>query len=107
MIYNLGVWEEKVFSDDDAFLDDADEAVIEMANINITASILLLKRLVPRLLGEQQAATDLDGLDSRLRHAQRMWSTAQRASAGRQRWPATTEAGRPLDAKSWFALWYT
>jgi hypothetical protein len=47
VIYNLGVWEEKAFSDDYAFLGDGDETVVDMVNTNITATILLLKRLRP------------------------------------------------------------
>jgi len=71
VIYNLGVWEEKAFSDDYAFLDDVDEAIAEMVNINITATILLLKRLVPRLLGSSKPQLILTGSTSGLRQSGR------------------------------------
>ena len=71
VIYNLGVWEEKAFSDEYAFLEDADEAIAEMININITATILLLKRLVPRLLGSSEPQLILTGSTSGLRQSGR------------------------------------
>lgn len=71
VIYNLGVWEEKAFSDDYAFLDDADNAIIEMVDINITATILLLKRLVPRILGSSKPQLILTGSTSGLRQSGR------------------------------------
>ncbi|MGK5031317.1 SDR family NAD(P)-dependent oxidoreductase [Janthinobacterium sp. MDT1-19] len=71
VIYNLGVWEEKAFSDDYAFLDDADEAIVDMVNTNITATILLLKRLVPRLLASSKPQLILTGSTSGLRQSGR------------------------------------
>lgn len=71
VIYNLGVWEEKAFSDEYAFLDDADDAIVDMININITATILLLKRLVPRLLGSSKPQLILTGSTSGLRQSGR------------------------------------
>ena len=71
VIYNLGVWEEKAFSDDYAFLDDSDEAIVDMVNINITATILLLKRLVPRLLNSRKPQLILTGSTSGLRQSGR------------------------------------
>ncbi|MDN2711728.1 SDR family NAD(P)-dependent oxidoreductase [Janthinobacterium sp. SUN118] len=71
VIYNLGVWEEKAFSDEYAFLDDADEAIVDMVNTNITATILLLKRLVPRLLGSSKPQLILTGSTSGLRQSGR------------------------------------
>ncbi len=71
LIYNLGVWEEKAFTDDYAFLDDGDEAIVDMININITATILLLKRLVPRLLASPKPLLILTGSTSGLRQSGR------------------------------------
>lgn len=50
LIYNLGIWEETAFTDDYKFFDDSDESIVGMVNINITGTILLLKRLIPKLL---------------------------------------------------------
>lgn len=44
LMYNLGVWEEAVFSDEYRFLDDVDESIVEMVNTNIIGVILLLKK---------------------------------------------------------------
>lgn len=71
VIYNLGVWEEKAFSDDYAFLDDTDEAIVDMVHTNITATILLLKRLVPRLLNSRKPQLILTGSTSGLRQSGR------------------------------------
>jgi short-subunit dehydrogenase len=50
LIYNLGVWEQMAFTENYSFLDDEDDSILAMVNINIATTILLLKRLVPRLL---------------------------------------------------------
>lgn len=71
VIYNLGVWEEKAFSDDYAFLGDADDTIVDMVNTNITATILLLKRLVPRLLASKKPQLILTGSTSGLRQSGR------------------------------------
>ena len=71
VIYNLGVWEEKAFSDDYAFLEDTDDAIVDMIHINITATILLLKRLVPRLLNSRKPQLILTGSTSGLRQSGR------------------------------------
>ncbi|MGK5077778.1 hypothetical protein [Janthinobacterium sp. HLX7-2] len=41
----LGVWEEKAFGEDDAFLNAADGAIVDMIYLNVTVSILQPKRL--------------------------------------------------------------
>lgn len=71
LIYNLGVWEDKAFSDDYAFLADADEAITRMVDINISATLLLLKRLVPRLLLSRKPQLILTGSTSGLRQSGR------------------------------------
>lgn len=71
LICNLGIWEEKAFSDDYAFLDDADDVIANMVNTNITATLLLLKRLVPRLLHAHKPQLILTGSTSALRQSGR------------------------------------
>ena len=51
IIYNLGIWETRAFEDDYSFLQDDDAQILEMVSVNIGATLLLLKRLLPRLLG--------------------------------------------------------
>lgn len=70
LICNLGIWEEKAFSDDYAFLGDADDVITTMVNTNITAT-LLLKRLVPRLLHAHKPQLILTGSTSALRQSGR------------------------------------
>lgn len=71
VIYNLGVWEEKAFSDDYTFLGDTDDTIVDMVNTNITSTILLLKRLVPRLLASGKPQLILTGSTSGLRQSGR------------------------------------
>lgn len=71
LIYNLGVWEEAAFSDEYRFLDDTDESIVEMVNTNITGTILLLKRLIPKLLGTTNPRLILTGSTSGLRQSGR------------------------------------
>lgn len=71
LIYNLGIWEEAAFSDEYRFLDDADESIVAMVNTNITGTILLLKRLIPKLLGSTNPRLILTGSTSGLRQSGR------------------------------------
>lgn len=71
LIYNLGVWEVAAFSDEYRFLDDADESIVAMVNTNITGTILLLKRLIPKLLGSTNPRLILTGSTSGLRQSGR------------------------------------
>jgi len=71
LIYNLGVWEETAFSDEYKFLDDADASIVAMVNTNITGTILLLKRLIPKLLGSTSPRLILTGSTSGLRQSGR------------------------------------
>lgn len=71
LIYNLGVWEETAFTEEYGFLNDADESIVEIVSINITATILLLKRLIPRLLRSSQRLLILTGSTSGLRQSGR------------------------------------
>jgi len=71
LIYNLGIWEETAFTDDYKFLDDSDESIVGMVNINITGTILLLKRLIPKLLNSSHPRLILTGSTSGLRQSGR------------------------------------
>lgn len=71
LIYNLGVWEEAAFTEKYEFLEDADESIVAMVNINITGVILLLKRLIPKLLGSSSPRLILTGSTSGLRQSGR------------------------------------
>lgn len=50
LIYNLGLWEAEAFEAHYSFLDDHDAQLQRMVDCNITATILLIKRLPPLLL---------------------------------------------------------
>ncbi|MBN3816272.1 SDR family oxidoreductase [Paraburkholderia sp. Se-20369] len=71
LIYNLGIWEEKAFTDAYAFLDDSDDTIANLVNVNVTATLLLLKRLVPRLLHAAKPQLFLTGSTSALRQSGR------------------------------------
>lgn len=71
IIYNLGIWEERAFEDDYSFAGDSDERIVEMVDVNITATILLLKRLMPRLLRSPRPKVILTGSTSGLPHCGR------------------------------------
>lgn len=71
LIYNLGIWEEEAFTEAYSFLEDSDETIVDMVNVNITGTILLLKRLIPRLLGAQKPQLIITGSTSGLRQSGR------------------------------------
>lgn len=71
LIYNVGIWEEHAFSEHYAFLDDSDESITRLVEVNITATLLLLKRLVPKLLGTPRPQLILTGSTSALRQSGR------------------------------------
>ncbi|EZH78933.1 dehydrogenase [Ectopseudomonas composti] len=66
IIYNLGIWETRAFEDDYSFLQDDDAQILEMVSVNIGATLLLLKRLLPRLLGGAKPQLILTGSTSAL-----------------------------------------
>ncbi|QKW57034.1 SDR family oxidoreductase [Stenotrophomonas sp. NA06056] len=66
LIHNLGIWEETAFSDDYDFLNERDTALAQLVDVNITATLLLLKRLLPRLLGGRRPQLVLTGSTSAL-----------------------------------------
>ena len=54
LIYNIGVWEQYAFTEQYAFLSDSDASISRLENVNITGTLLLLKRLIPKLLGSSR-----------------------------------------------------
>lgn len=66
ILYNLGVWEEQAFSSAYDFLTDSPAQIARMVNINVTATILLLQRLIPRMLGGPKPQVILTGSTSGL-----------------------------------------
>jgi NAD(P)-dependent dehydrogenase (short-subunit alcohol dehydrogenase family) len=66
LIHNLGIWEETAFSDDYDFLNESDSALAQLVDVNITATLLLLKQLLPRVLGGRRPQLVLTGSTSAL-----------------------------------------
>ncbi|MGI9316991.1 MAG: SDR family NAD(P)-dependent oxidoreductase [bacterium] len=66
IIYNLGIWEEGAFSNSYHFLKSSDEEIVNLINTNIISSILLLKRLIPKLLKSKRPQIVLTGSTSGL-----------------------------------------
>lgn len=66
ILYNLGVWEEHAFSEDYDFLTDSPAEIARMVDINVTATILLLQRLIPRVLRARKPQVILTGSTSAL-----------------------------------------
>ncbi|MBC3485422.1 SDR family NAD(P)-dependent oxidoreductase [Pseudomonas sp. SWRI50] len=66
LIYNLGLWEAEAFSEHYSFLDDHDPELQRMVDCNITATVLLIKRLLPMLLESEKPRIILTGSTSGL-----------------------------------------
>ncbi len=66
IIWNVGIWEDHAFEDNYSFLADRDEQIMEMVSVNITATILGLKRLIPILLDSGHPRLILTGSTSGL-----------------------------------------
>lgn len=71
LIYNVGIWEAKAFSEDYNFLEDSDESIQQLVGVNITATLLVLKRLLPHVLRSDKAQVILTGSTSALRQSGR------------------------------------
>ena len=81
LIHNLGIWEDKAFSDEYAFLDESDAALTKLVDVNITATLLLLQRLLPAYWAQQRAAAaDRFDLGPCLAVAARKWRSAPQSS---------------------------
>ncbi|MDD2063993.1 3-oxoacyl-[acyl-carrier-protein] reductase FabG [compost metagenome] len=66
LIYNLGLWEAEAFAEHYSFLADRDAELQGMVDCNITATILLIKRLLPMLLESEKPRILLTGSTSGL-----------------------------------------
>lgn len=66
IIYNLGIWEKEAFGSSYHFLKSSDEEIVNLIDTNITSTILLLKRLIPRLLKSKRPQIILTGSTSGL-----------------------------------------
>ncbi|ATH82470.1 dehydrogenase [Ectopseudomonas mendocina] len=66
VLYNLGIWETRAFEDGYSFLEDSDAQILQMINVNVAATLLLLKRLLPRMLGAAKPQVLLTGSTSGL-----------------------------------------
>lgn len=66
LIYNLGIWEELAFDPAYDFLADSDEQLEAIVTCNITATLLLIKRLLPVLLDSANPRIILTGSTSGL-----------------------------------------
>lgn len=66
LIYNLGIWEELAFDPAYSFLTDSDKQVEAIVGCNITATLLVIKRLLPILLQSANPRIILTGSTSGL-----------------------------------------
>lgn len=66
LIHNVGIWEPAAFSESYRFLEESDATVGRLIDVNITASLLLLKALLPRLLAAPNPRLILTGSTSAL-----------------------------------------
>ena len=66
LIYNLGIWEALAFTDDYRLSRSTDEEIVTLIQTNVTAAVILLKRLVPRLLSSARPQVVLTGSTSGL-----------------------------------------
>lgn len=64
LVYNVGIWEARAFEEDYSFLDDDDGQIERMVGTNITAPLLLIKRLLPLLLKSERPRIILTGSTS-------------------------------------------
>lgn len=66
VIYNAGIWEPTAFTDAYRFEDVPDEVIAQLVAVNITAAILVIRRLIPRLLASRQPRLLITGSTSAL-----------------------------------------
>lgn len=66
LVYNVGLWEARAFEDDYCFVDDDDQHIEHMVGCNLTAPLLLIKRLLPVLLDSPRPRIILTGSTSGL-----------------------------------------
>jgi short-subunit dehydrogenase len=66
LIYNVGIWEPEAFGAHYDFLSQGDTTCVELIEVNITSTVLILKRLLPRLLASDKPRLILTGSTSAL-----------------------------------------
>lgn len=66
LIYNLGIWEAQAFTSAYDFLGDDDAHIQAMISCNVSAPLLLIKRLLPLLLKSERPRIILTGSTSGL-----------------------------------------
>lgn len=66
LIYNLGIWEARAFSPEYDFLEDDDGQIEAIVGCNITATLLVIRRLLPVLLQSNRPRIILTGSTSGL-----------------------------------------
>ncbi len=66
LIYNVGIWEPDAFTESYGFLSAADETTVELVDVNVKATLLILKRLLPRVLAARVPRIILTGSTSAL-----------------------------------------
>jgi len=66
LMHNLGIWEDKAFSDAYDFLDESDATLTQLVDVNISATLVLLQRLLPRVLTSPRPQLVLTGSTSAL-----------------------------------------
>jgi NAD(P)-dependent dehydrogenase (short-subunit alcohol dehydrogenase family) len=66
LIYNVGIWEPEAFGEDYSFLSQSDTTSLELIEVNVASTILILKRLLPRLLASGKPRLILTGSTSAL-----------------------------------------
>lgn len=66
LIYNLGIWEAEAFTGNYRFFDSPDDEIVKLIGVNVTATILLLKRVMPALLKSDRPQLILTGSTSAL-----------------------------------------
>lgn len=66
LIYNVGIWEPEAFGEDYSFLSQSDTTSLELIGVNVSSTILILRRLLPRLLASSNPRLILTGSTSGL-----------------------------------------
>ena len=61
LIYNVGIWESKGFSDDYDFEKDTVDEITKIINVNITSAITCIQKLLPNLKKSENAKIFLIG----------------------------------------------
>jgi NAD(P)-dependent dehydrogenase (short-subunit alcohol dehydrogenase family) len=66
LICNVGIWEAEAFSPGYDFLEQSDATTLALIDVNVSSTILILKRLLPRLLASTRPRLILTGSTSAL-----------------------------------------